>query len=198
MQAYHAVLYIHLLSLLIATGASAVMHVSDVEMRRAQTLGEVGRAGMRAKSAAMTFPLAVVGLVGSGIYMGHHIAWGWTSAWLLAGMVGLFAIVVLGDGVNGRHGRKLGATIGATIGRSGDGPVTDEVRALLADPIGKVASVAPTTLMLGIVYVMTEKPGAVGSALALAISLVAAGVIAPLLLRTPAAALAEAQAPELA
>jgi hypothetical protein len=184
-QTYHAVLYIHLLSLLIAVAVSGIIHVSDIEMRRAQTLGEVGRAGLRIKNAAMGFPIAVIGLVGSGVYMAHHLGWGWTSPWILAGEVGLFTIVAVGDAVNARHGKKLGEAIGAAMARGGDGPVTAEVKELLDDPVAKFTAVMPTLLALGVVYVMTEKPGALGSALALAIAFASAAVIGPLLLRAP-------------
>lgn len=195
MQTYHVVLFIHIASLLIAVAAVSTLHIADVEIRRARTLSEAGRLGMRMKKTAHAFPVAIVGLVGSGIYMTHHLAWGFSTAWVLAGEVGLAAIVVVGDVVNGRNGRKLGATIGAAIASGGDGPLTDEVRARLDDPLAKFAAVAPTGIMFGVIYDMTVKPAALGSALAILIALALGGVASQVLLRSPAPAAAPAAEP---
>jgi hypothetical protein len=185
--AYHVVLFIHLCALLVAVAAAATLHLADFEIRRAQTLAETGRLGLRMKSAAMGFPVAIVGLVGSGIYMTNHFGWGFSTPWVLAGEVGLAAIVVLGDLVNGRNGKRLGATIGAAIAQHGpNAPVTEDVKARLADPVAKLASAAPTGLMFGVIYAMTVKPGALGSALCMLIGLAAGAVFAQVLLRTPA------------
>lgn len=195
MQTYHVVLFIHIVSLLIAVGAVATLHIADVEIRRARTLSEAGRLGMRMKVTAHAFPVAIVGLVGSGIYMTHHLGWGFSTSWVLAGLVGLGAIVVLGDVVNGRNGRKLGALIGAAIASGGDGPLTDEVRARLDDPLAKFAAVAPTGIMFGVIYDMTVKPAALGSALAILIALALGGIASQVLLRSPAPAAAPAVEP---
>jgi hypothetical protein len=196
LQTYHVVLFIHLVSLLIAAGAVTTLHIADVEIRRARTLSEAGRLAMRMKKTAHAFPFAVVGLVGSGIYMTHHLAWGFSTPWVLGGEVGLGAIIVVGDVVNGGYGKKLGAAIGGAIARGGDGPLTDEVLARLDDPIAKFAGVAPTGLMFGVIYLMTVKPGALGSALAPLIALALGGIASQVLLRTPAAVPAAAPAAE--
>ncbi len=190
MRTYHVVLFIHLASLLVAAGAVTTLHLADIEIRRARTLGEAGRLGLRMKKTAHAFPIAVVGLVGSGIYMTHHLGWGFSTAWVLAGEVGLGAIIVIGDAVNGTYfGRRLGATIGAAIAVSGPGaPVTDEVRARLADPVAKAAAVAPTGLMLGVIYAMTVKPAALGAALALLIGLAGGAILGQFMLALPAGA----------
>lgn len=195
MQTYHVVLFIHIASLLIAVGAVTTLHIADVEIRRARTLSEAGRLGMRMKNTAHAFPVAVVGLVGSGIYMTHHLAWGFSTAWVLAGEVGLAAIIVIGDVVNGRNGRKLGAAIGGAIASGGDGPVTDEVRALLDDPLAKFAAVAPTGIMFGVIYNMTVKPAALGATLAMLIAIALGGVASQVLLRSAAPAAAPAAEP---
>jgi hypothetical protein len=115
---------------------------------------------------------------------------------VLGGEVGLAAIIVIGDVVNGGYGKKLGATIGAALGRGGDGPVTDEVRARLDDPIAKFAAVAPTGILFGVIYDMTVKPATLGSALAPLLGLVVAGVLSQVLLAVPGTAPAEAPVAE--
>lgn len=193
MQGYHVVLFVHLVSLLIAAGAAATLHAADLQIRRAPSLSAALRLALLMKRAALAFPVAIVGLVGSGIYMTNHLGWGFSTPWVLAGEVGLGTIVALGDAVNGRFGRQLGMAIGGALARGGDGPLTDEVRARLANPVAKLASVAPTALMFGVVYVMTVKPGATGSAIAMLVAVAAGAVASQTLLREPAPA-AEAAA----
>lgn len=198
MQTYHVVLFIHLASLLIAVGAATTLHIADVEIRRARTLGEVGRLGLRMKATAKVFPIAIVGLIGSGIYMTHDVGWGFSAPWVLAGEVGLGAIVLLGDLVNGRNGRKLGETIGAAMAQGGDGPVTPAVQARLDDPLAKFASIAPTALMFGVIYAMTVKPGTLGSTVAMLVALAVGAVASQTLFRPSKASAPEAAAAELA
>jgi uncharacterized membrane protein len=183
---YHVVLYVHLFSLLIAVAASGVMHVSDFELRRASSLAEAGRIVRRMKATGPAFAPAVVGLLGSGIYLTHDAGWGFSSSWVVTGFVGLFLIVAVGDALNARNGKRLGTAIGAALGRSGDGPLTDEVRRLLDDPIAKIGGLFPTAVALGVVYAMSVKPAPLGCALALAIPIALAIVIAPRLLAMPA------------
>lgn len=181
---YQIVLFVHLLALLLATGAAAVIHISEWSLRRARTLSEAGRWGLTIKSTARAFPVAVAALLGSGAYMVSDV-WSWSTPWVLASIAGLAAIVVVGDVVNGRHGKEIGKAIGGTLARDGDGPVTEEVTRLVESPVAISASFAPTLLMLGVVFVMSTKPGAAGSAAALLVSVALAAAIGPALSRRP-------------
>jgi hypothetical protein len=192
-NAYRIVLYVHLVSLLLATGAAAVTHVAHHALRRARTLSEAGRCGLTMKSAARAFPPAVVGLFGSGAYMVSD-AWSWSAAWVVAAVAGLAAIVLLGDLVNGRNGRALGQAIGRTLAAQGDGPVTAEVTRLLESRLAIAASFTPTLLMLGVVYLMTAKPGAAGCAAALLVPLAASAAAGQLLAHPVEGVPAEADA----
>jgi hypothetical protein len=193
---YQIVLYIHLLALLLATGTATIVHLGDLSMRRAQTLSEAGRWGLLIKRSVIAFPIAAVVLFGSGAYMVSDV-WSWSTPWVLAAICGLAAIMLMGDLVNGRNARKVGEAIGGTLARQGDGPLTDEIVALLENPVSIAASFAPTVLMLGVVYVMTAKPGAGGSAATLLVCVAVAAAMGPLLARrgakAPAAAAAAAE-----
>jgi hypothetical protein len=184
---YRAVLFIHLLGLLVATGAAGLIHFADRSMRSATTLSEAGRWCMTVKQASQAFPVAVVLLLGSGAYLVSD-EWSWAAPWVLAALAGLGAIVAVGDAIMGRYGRRLGQAIGGTIARDGDGPITEEVARLLESRAAIAASFAPTLLMLGVVYVMTEKPGPAGSAAALLVATAVAAATGPALARRPEAA----------
>jgi len=170
MTTYSVVLFIHLLSLLIAAGAAAVVTLANVQMRRAETLGQVARWGMAAKNTAKAFPVAIVGLVGSGIYM-VQTEWSWSDPWVIGALVGLGMIIVFGEGLEARRGRALGRALGEAIATGGDGPVDGEPARLLEDNLGKAIPAAPTLLMLGVVFIMVTKPGTAGTIIALAVAL---------------------------
>lgn len=191
MTAYQIVLYVHLLALLLAAGAAAVIHVAEASMRRAPLLSEAGRWGLTAKATARAFPVAVVALLGSGAYMVSD-SWSWSTPWVLAAISGLAAIVLVGDVVNGRHGKAVGQAIGRTLATTGDGPLTDEVTRLLGSPVAIAGSFMPTALMVGVVFVMVTKPGALGSALALLVCVALAAATGPLLAHGPERVQAEA------
>jgi Predicted integral membrane protein (DUF2269) len=183
LSTYSVVLFVHILSLLLAAGASAVITLAAIQMRRVETLGQVARWAMAAKSTAKAFPIAVAGLVGSGIYM-TQASWSFSDPWVLGAICGLTTIVVLGDAVDGRHVRALGQAVGEALRTGGDGPVDGEVARRLEQPIGKVVALAPTLLMLGVAFVMVTKPGAAGTAVALLVSLALSVPVGPTLLRS--------------
>jgi hypothetical protein len=194
MHVYPVVLFVHVLSVLLAAGASAVLALAQLQMRRVETLGQVARWAIAAKQTAHAFPFAVAGLVGSGSYL-VQAGWRWSDPWVLGGIAGLATIVVLGEGLDGRRGRALGRAVGAALA-GGDGPAGGEVARLLGDPLGKVIGIAPVTLMLGVVFVMVTKPGAAGCVAALLVALAASVPAGPAVFRsrTRAGAPAPAQA----
>jgi hypothetical protein len=180
---YSVVLFIHLLSLLIAAGAAAVLALAQVQMRRAERVRQVAQWALAAKNTARVFPFAVAGLVGSGIYLVQS-SWSFSDPWVLGGICGLAAIVVLGDAVDGRHGRKIGRAAGEALLAHGDGHLGPDLKRLLSQPLPKAVSLAPTLLMLGVVFVMVTKPGAAGSAAALLVALALSVPCGPALFRT--------------
>lgn len=192
MTGNQTVLYVHLLALLLATGAAAVLHVAYGAMRRAGTLAEADRWRLLAASAGRAFRAAAVGLFASGAALVSG-AWSWGAAWVLAGIVGLAIVIVVGELVHGRHGRALGRAIADALEPRGDGPVTVAILRLLESRLAIAASYAPTLLMLGVVYLMVAKPAEPRvCVMALAVPLVLAAATGALLAHPPAGVWAEA------
>jgi hypothetical protein len=183
MNTYSVVLFVHILSVLIATGAATIVTLAAIQMRRAENYGQVARWAMAAKNAAKGFPVAVVGLVGSGIYLVQS-AWSWSDPWVIGALVGLGAIIVIGHGVESRRGRALGRALGEALATAGDGPVDGEPARLLEQKIGKATSAAPTLLMLGVAFVMVTKPGTAGTVAALLVALALSAPVGIALFRT--------------
>jgi hypothetical protein len=69
LDTYLAVKYIHVLSLLVGIGAGSVLLVCLFQLRSAQTLEEAAPWGRVAGRVGLLFPVAILGLFGTGAYM---------------------------------------------------------------------------------------------------------------------------------
>ena len=92
MDTYHVVLYIHLLSLLLAFGAASVLCVCLFQLRGARELTDAIPWGRVAGKTGRLFPIAILGLFGTGAYMTSDV-WTWSTGWI---EVAIVALVVLG------------------------------------------------------------------------------------------------------
>jgi hypothetical protein len=168
MDAYSIVLFIHLVALLTAAMAASVAFYAALQLRQATASPEAARWGHLIGSVVPAFPVATLALLGSGAYMtqGH---WSWRTPWIDAGIVGLALIAVCGSGIEASRGRALEREL-QTAGMS------SRARRLLRDPYAWSAKVTTLTLMLGVMFVMSTKPGGLGSA----VTIVVAVLLGPL------------------
>jgi hypothetical protein len=179
-NAYTVVLYIHLLSLFIGVGAAAVLLVCLFQLRAARTLEQAVPFGMVAGKAGMFFPIAILGLFGSGAYMTSS-QWSWSTSWIDLGIAALVVLGLQGPLVAERTGKKLEAALRA----NGPGPLAAEARRMTLHPGLWVVEFSAIGLVLGTVWNMTQKPG-LAVALAAAIGGYAVGaVLALLIIRSP-------------
>lgn len=177
MNTYHYVLYVHLLSLFVGIGAAAVLLVCLFQLRAARTLEQAGPWGMMAGKVGKFFPIAILGLFGTGAYMTSETTfpWTWSTRWIDVGIAVLVILFAQGFGIAERTGHKLGAAMQA----NGPGPLGPECRRLALHPGLWVVEFTNIGLVLGVVWNMTQKPGLGGS---LAAVLVGYGVGASLAL----------------
>lgn len=174
MDTYHVVLYIHFLALLVGFGAGVAETICLLKLRGAETLEAAVPWGQLAGQIEKAFPVAILGLYGSGIYMTHHF-WSFSSSWVVIPIVGLAVLSLQGPLVAGRQGHKLKELLHA----NGPGPLRGEARDQTVNPLLWAAAFSNEGLVLGIVWVMTEKPGwgggiaavVVGYAVGVAVSL---------------------------
>jgi hypothetical protein len=170
MDAYSIVLFIHLLALLIAAMAASVAFYAALQLRQVTAPPEAARWGRLIASVVPAFPLATLMLLGSGAYMtqGH---WSWRTPWIDAGIVGLALIAVCGSGIEASRGRALKREL-QTVGMS------TRARRLLHDPYAWSAKITTLTLLLGVMFVMTTKPGGLGSAVTIVVAVLVGPVAA--------------------
>jgi hypothetical protein len=164
MDTYHVVLYIHLLALFLGFGAASVIGVCLFRLRSAQTLADALPWGILAGQTERLFPVAIVGLFGSGAYMTSKF-WTWNTGWIDVAIAGLVIIAVQGAGIAARRAHALAHA----LQENGPGPLGDHARRMTCDPVLWGISFANPGIVLGVVWAMTEKPGTGGAIAAVAV-----------------------------
>ena len=163
MDTYHVVLYIHLLSLLVGIGAASVLVVCLFQLRGARELMEAVPWGMTAGKIARLFPIAILGLFGSGAYMTSDV-WTWSSGWIVVGIVALVVLAIQGPVIAERSGKKLEHA----LRENGPGPLGDHARRMCRYWGLWIVEFSAIGLVLGVVWNMTTKPGT-GASIAAAV-----------------------------
>jgi hypothetical protein len=193
LNTYHYVLYIHLISLFVGIGAGSVLLVCLFQLRAARTLEQAVPWGMVSGKVAKLFPVAILGLFGSGAYMttSSFAAWSWSTRWIDVGIAGLVLLTIQGAGVAERTAKKLEAALHA----NGPGPLGPEARRMTLHPGLWVAELANLGIVLGVVWNMTEKPGLGESIAAVLVGYAVGAALALLFTRTAQEELAAASEP---
>ncbi|HEU5323673.1 MAG TPA: hypothetical protein VFX28_22915, partial [Methylomirabilota bacterium] len=108
---------------------------------------------------------AILTLLASGIYL-MATRWG-QQAWIAAGVAGLVLMAVLGGVLTGRRSGAIMRALGEA-----DGALSAGLAGRLRDPVLVISAWLRTALALGIVFVMSTKPGATGALAAMGVALV--------------------------
>jgi hypothetical protein len=172
LDAYHVVLYIHLLSVFIGIGAASIMMACLFQLRAAQTLGDAVPWGTLAGKIGHVFPVAILGLFATGAYMTTDV-WTWSTGWIAVSIAGLAIVALQGPLLGERNGKKLKQALMA----NGPGPLGEVARRRARHPGLWIADLANIGIVLGIVWNMTQKPGTASAVAAVVIGY-AAGAIA--------------------
>jgi len=190
MNTYHVVLYIHFISLLVGFSAGMIETVCLFRLRAAETLEAAAPWGRLAGEIEKAFPVAILGLFGSGAYMTSDV-WTWSTSWIVVPIIGLVVLALQGPLVAGRRGHAVKAALMA----NGPGPLAPEARRMTRDRALWGAAFTNEFLVLGIIWVMTEKPGWGGAVAALAVAYAVGLAVAARLTRAPAVEAAPAAEP---
>jgi hypothetical protein len=161
LNTYHYVLYVHFLSLFIGVGAASVLLACLIQLRGAQTLMDAVPWGMVAGKTTRAFPVAILGLFGTGAYLASEdtFPWGWRTPWIDVAIVVLVLLGVQGGGI-GEHTAKQ---IQAAMMENGPGPLGPKARKMCLHPGLWVVEFTNLAMVLAVVWNMTQKPGWGGS-----------------------------------
>jgi protein-S-isoprenylcysteine O-methyltransferase Ste14 len=168
---YHVVLYLHLLALFVGIGAGSVLLVCLFQLRNAQTLEEAAPWGRVAGKTGRAFPIAILGLFGTGAYMTSDV-WTWSTSWIEVSIAGLVVLALQGPLVAERTAKKLGRALQA----NGPGPLREDARRMTRHPGLWVSEFSNFGVVFGVVWNMTQKPGT-GAAVAAVLGGYAVGAL---------------------
>jgi hypothetical protein len=166
-MAYHVALYFHILG---AFGLTAAIAVEAVGLRglrgatrRDDALMWLGISrGIVTRLAPASLGLILV----SGLYM-MATTWG-PRGWIATALVSLVLLAIVGAFGTGMRMARIGPAVGDS-----PGPLSDELRSRLRDPILLTSLWVRSAIVLGIALLMTLKPSGLAS---LVIIVVAVGI----------------------
>jgi multisubunit Na+/H+ antiporter MnhG subunit len=179
MDWYHLVLFVHILGALGLFMALAVELAIMVGARSARTVEAVRAWSSASKPLDVVFPITSLLILGAGLAMTIGF-WGWTQAWIDLSLGLLVLLSIVGAAFNGTHARRIAQRAAAL----GQGAIPPDLSRELNNPAHWTSVVSMATLGLGIVFLMVEKPGLLGSIITLVIALLVGVVLAQMLVRS--------------
>ncbi|HKN64385.1 MAG TPA: hypothetical protein VJV76_08655 [Gaiellaceae bacterium] len=182
MNTYHYVLYVHLLSLFVGIGAGSVLLTCLFQLRAARTVEQAAPWGMLAGKVGKLFPVAILGLFGTGLYLATEdtFPWSMSTGWVEVGIAALVVLMLQGAGIAERTGHKLGAALQA----NGPGTLGPEARRMTLHPGLWVVEFSNLGIVFGVVWNMTQKPGLGGSIAAVLVGYAVGAALALLVTRS--------------
>ena len=161
MDSYHIALFVHILALLVAAGATAVTKLAAGRAASAKTVGGVLEWHNVLMSASKLFPIALALFVITGFYMLRvgHIAL-WSNGFVVAGIAGVVLLLASGTFL-GIKGNQLKQVLEQIASRGMDQPAPKLVPPSLVAALPLVN----TGISLAVVFDMATKPSSVSAAL---------------------------------
>lgn len=168
---YAVTLFLHLVAVVSAFAASALIHLGIGRMRRADRVEQARDAVGIAERGGRLMPLVGLGLLATGAYL-THTAWTWSTPWIDVSIAGLVTLAIVG-------GRGIGAplrAIGPRLARAGEGRLDGELAAALRAPALWTLSHVQRMLAVGVMLVMVTKPS-LGVGIVELVAAVAVGIL---------------------
>jgi hypothetical protein len=156
MTLYSIVLFLHVVAAMGLFAALGIEWVLLVHLRRASS-GEQARTWLTLfLRLRPLFGLSLAIILLAGLYMTIDV-WGW-DPWILVALGSMVMLGAIGGALTGTRMAAIGRAMG-----EGGGAVTASLRGRLRHPALLASLQLRTALVLGIVFLMTNKPGLVGT-----------------------------------
>lgn len=193
MDAYHIALFLHIVALVLAAGATTITKLAAERRARARTVAEAIEWHSRLESSSKLFPIALVVFVLTGGYMLSLGQSGlWTSGFVVAGLAGVLLLFASGTFL-----RIKGQALAKVLENIAKNGVDHPAPKLVPPPLVRALPEINTALALAIVFDMVTKP----TDIVVALGVLVLGIVlgAGLALRSkPAAAARDASQAEAA
>ncbi len=159
MHVYDAMLFVHILGVVMLFGAITLTQVGVTRLGRAATIEEMRLWVGMTQIAGRMFPISFVLILVGGLYMAGD-RWSFGDPWIVVALASLVVLGALGGGVLGRTLEAVGRSL-ADDGSARPAASPDfgaRLSASLRPPMMALAGVA-----IGVLWLMTNKPGWVAS-----------------------------------
>lgn len=151
---YHVALFIHVTGAITLFIAGSFELVSMIRLRRAETLGQAQEAGRIALVHVKLILPAVLTVFLAGLYMAIA-AWNFATVWIDVALAIFLAHSVVAQAVNAPRAKAIFALLMSAP----EGALAPELRRRLGDPILHASVEIMFAQTVGIVFLMTVKPG---------------------------------------
>jgi hypothetical protein len=167
MNIYTIVLFLHIISAIGVCIGIGVLLLAMVLLRQAQRVEQV-----RSTLAFVTTALPIAGfsmllLLAAGFYLALT-GWSLRTSWIAVTLISLLLMIALGAGLIGPRMRAMVLSTRETP----DGSLPSQLSARIHDPLLFTVLLIQALLLLGIVFLMTTKPGLAGSIIVMGVVLV--------------------------
>jgi len=188
MDLYHIVLFIHILTLIVAASVTAVTKLAAGRRMRAQTVGELLDWHNVPMSASKLFPICLAAFVITGFYMlSVNHASVWSTGFVVAGLVGVTLLLISGVFL-ATKGKALRQVLEEMAKRGADQPPPKLVPPSLVAALPAIN----TGIALSVVFDMVTKPSSVPVALGIVAVGIAISAVGAMRRRAPATTSASA------
>lgn len=166
---YTIALFAHIVGVLGLFIAIGIEGLALARMRCARSVAHVLEWADATHAVGALHPVAILLILGPGLHMLLSV-WGWATAWIDISLALTLTLSVLGPAVSARRFKAIRAA--AATAPEGMPPAA--LTRLIHDRVLGVSFLAMAGVAVGIVYLMTVKPGTVGSLAAVALGALSA------------------------
>lgn len=167
MSLYTLALFAHILGVLSLFIGMGLQWTVTLLLRRSQTLSQVRLWSSLVRGTGRLAPVSGVLILAAGIYM-MALSWSLSAPWIMVSLAAMVIMMALGMGVTAR--RLKGIQRAAAAEASADA-ITPDLYRQVHHPALWISTQMAASTALGIVFMMTNKPGLGGSLLTLAVAL---------------------------
>ena len=166
MSIYTIVLFLHVSGAIGYFISMGVWLFGLVGLRRAQRVEQVRSLSNLIGMTGPIFGISVLFILAAGLYMAIT-AWSLQTGWIAVALITLVLMAPLGTAIIEPRRRALSRL----ANEAPDGPLPETLKQSIHDPVLGTSLQTLTTLLFGIVFLMTTKPSLPGSLIVMAVAL---------------------------
>lgn len=186
MSLYTLALFAHLVGVLSLFIGMGLQWVVIIGYRRAQSVSQMRLWSGLLRPVAMLGPVSAILILLAGGYM-MFTTWGLNTPWIVVSIAAMLLMAALGMGITVR---KLRAVSRAAMAHGESEAISPELRRRIYDPMLSISTYLASGIALGIVFLMTNKPGWLVSLVVVIVSMALGGITGAMMAkprRNPAA-----------